>query len=251
MAKKDQKNETAVAVKDQFLLPALNNDLGAAMAEEMDGLTISFDRVKIPSGGGLAFEVPGEDPESPDTQKELVGVIVDHHPANAYWADKYSGQNNAPDCSSMDGKVGTRLDGTRCPCNSCPENEWGSDADGRGKSCKNMHRVYILREGDMFPLLLTLPPTSIKNFSDYVAKRVITKNLRTYGVVTKVTLKKVQNAGGIAYSQAMFAIEKALPTEQTKLVADYAQGMKVLTRQLTIAGDDYNTTTSGSEEELY
>ena len=35
-------------------------DLGSILAEERDGLNLSFDRIKIPSGGGLAFEVPGE-----------------------------------------------------------------------------------------------------------------------------------------------------------------------------------------------
>ena len=35
--------------------------------EELDGLgSIPFDVVKIPSGGGVAFEVPGDDPDNPD-----------------------------------------------------------------------------------------------------------------------------------------------------------------------------------------
>ena len=39
------------------------------------------DRVKIPSGGGLAFELPGEDDENPESATEIVGVILDHHPS--------------------------------------------------------------------------------------------------------------------------------------------------------------------------
>ena len=175
----------ALAVIDNFELPVLSEDMGQAMAEEMDGLQLSFPRIKIPSGGGLAFEVPGDDPENPDAVKEVVGVIVDHHPVNAYWADKYAGANNPPDCSSMDGKVGIDADGNRKPCNSCQYNQWGSAEDGRGKACKNMHRVYILREGEMLPLLLTLPPTSLKNLSDYLGLRVITKGLRSYGVIDR------------------------------------------------------------------
>jgi len=138
-----KKNEAALAVIENFELPVLSDDMGQALAEEMDGLTLSFPRVKIPSGGGLAFEVPGDDPENPDTEKEIVGVIVDHHPVNAYWADKYAGANNPPDCASMDGKIGVDQDGNRQPCNSCQLNEWGTADDGRGKACKNTHRVYI------------------------------------------------------------------------------------------------------------
>ena len=40
------------------------------LAEELDGLTPTFERIKIPAGGGLAYEVPGEDPDSPDSVKE-------------------------------------------------------------------------------------------------------------------------------------------------------------------------------------
>lgn len=240
----------ALAVIENFELPALNDDMAAAMAEELDGLQLSFPRVKIPSGGGLAFEVPGDDPENPDTEKEIIGVIVDHHPVNAYWADKYAGGNNPPDCSSMDGKVGVNSDGNRRPCNSCPMNEWGTAEDGRGKACKNMHRVYILREGEMLPLLLTLPPTSLKNLSDYLGLRVVSKGLRSYGVVTKVSLKKAQNANGINYSQAVFTLAGRLSPEQTKAMAEYSQAIKSITRQLAVQADEYMQA-SESETNIY
>ena len=238
----------ALAVIENFELPAVSGNMGAAMAEEMEGLQLSFPRVKIPSGGGLAFEVPGDDPENPDAEKELVGVIVDHHPVNAYWAERYSGANNPPDCASMDGKIGVDQDGNRKPCNSCPMNEWGTAEDGRGKACKNMHRVYILREGEMLPLLLTLPPTSLKNLSDYIALRVVSKGMRSYGVVTKVSLKKAQNAGGINYSQAVFALAGKLAPAQAAAMAEYSKGIKVLTRQLAVDADEYIQPAGGDDD---
>lgn len=241
----------ALAVIENFELPAVSGNMGAAMAEEMEGLQLSFPRVKIPSGGGLAFEVPGDDPENPDAEKELVGVIVDHHPVNAYWADKYAGANNPPDCSSMDGKVGMDQDGNRKPCNSCPMNEWGTAEEGRGKACKNMHRVYILREGEMLPLLLTLPPTSLKNLSDYIALRIVSKGMRSYGVATKVSLKKAQNAGGINYSQAVFALAGKLAPAQAAAMAEYSKGIKVLTRQLAVDADEYIQPAGGDDDVDY
>ncbi len=90
-------------------------------------------------------------------KKELVGVIVDHHPVNAYRADAMPGAKQPPDCSSMDGKVGMDQDGNRKPCNSClMERLWGIAEDGR-QSLQNMRRLYILRDGESLPLLLTLP----------------------------------------------------------------------------------------------
>jgi len=251
MATKNETTATALAVIENFSLPVLSDGIGAAMSEEMDGLTLSFPRVKIPSGGGLAFEVPGDDPENPDAVKEVVGVIVDHHPVNAFWHDKYAGANNPPDCSSMDGKVGLDADGNRVPCNSCQFNQWGSAEDGRGKACKNMHRVYILREGEMLPLLLTLPPTSLKNLSDYIALRVVSKGLRSYSVVSKVSLKKAQNAGGINYSQAVFSLAGKLASDQVKAMAEYSKGIKVLTRQLAVGADEYIQPAGGDDDVDY
>ena len=50
-----KKNELAVKAAD-FNLVTLTGDMAEAVAEEMDGLgTIPFDRVKIPSGGGLSL----------------------------------------------------------------------------------------------------------------------------------------------------------------------------------------------------
>lgn len=242
--------DSALTVVEKVNLPALNNNLAGVIAEEMDGLSIEFDRVKIPSGGGLAFEVPGDNPDDPDMVKEITGVIVDHHAVNAYWAVKYAGENNPPDCSSMDGKEGVTADGTRKACNSCPMNDWGSDEDGRGKACKNMRRIYILPEGEMFPLLLTLPPTSLKNFSNYLAKRIIAKGRRSHTVLTRVSLKKAVSGGGITYSQAVFALAGVLNNEDALNITEYAQGIKVVTRKLDVMSDEYVQDNSMNVEDI-
>lgn len=41
----------------------------AELAEDMDGLQMSFQRVKIPAGGTIQFELPSDDPENPDYAK--------------------------------------------------------------------------------------------------------------------------------------------------------------------------------------
>lgn len=234
-----KKENTALAIIEKFELPALNDNMAAAMSDELDGLPLTFPRVRIPSGGGLTFEIPGDDPENPDTEREIVGVIVDHHPVNVYWSDKYAGLNNPPDCSSMDGKIGITIEGVRKACNSCPLNNWGTAEDGRGKACKNMRRIYILREGEVLPLLLTLPPTSLKPFADYMGPRVVAKNLRSFEVVTRISLKKVQNANGINYSQAVFSLVGKLSPEQAKAMAEYSKQLKAITRKLAIEADEY------------
>ena len=96
------KNEVAATEKFNLVTMA-ESGLSEAIAEEMDGLgTIPYDKVKIPSGGGLAFEIPGETEDDPQTATELVGVILFHHALNGYWKDEFNGSNDKPDCSSFD-----------------------------------------------------------------------------------------------------------------------------------------------------
>lgn len=238
------KNE--LATTSSFDLVTLSGDLAEAIAEEMDGLgTIPFDRVKIPSGGGIAFEVPGEDEDNPDSVKELVGVILFHHPVNAYWKEKFQGGNEKPDCSSYDGKQGVDRETGECKdCSTCPFNQFGSD--GLGKACKNVHRVYMLREGNPVPLILSLPPTSLKYMRDYIGKRVLLKNLRCYDVITKITLKKETSSSNIVYSRAAFEFAGKLNDQQRAEAKAMADTIKGMDKNIDVDESDYNTSTQAA-----
>lgn len=237
MAKKNE-----VALIENFDLQVISGELAEAIAEEMDGLgTLPFDRVKIPSGGSIAFELPGEDEDNPEASPELVGVILYHHPANAYWKDKYAGGSIQPDCSSIDGKKGIeRESGATKDCASCPYNQFGSGQDGgKGKACKNVHRIYMVREGNPVPLILSLPPTSIKGMRDYIGRSIVLKGLRSYDVITRITLKKEQSAGGITYSRAIFSFAGKLSEEQKAAARKMAETVKIGAQNIDIDDTDY------------
>ena len=205
------KNEIVKA--GSFNLLTINGDLAEAVAEEMDGLgALSFDRVKIPAGGGIAFELPGEDEDNPESSPAIVGVI--------------------------DGKRGTiRETGETKDCASCPYNQFGSD--GRGKACKNVHRLYILREGSPVPIILALPPSSLKSLRDYIGKKILLKGLRCFQAITKITLKKEVNADNITYSRAVFAFQDALTPEQQQQIEGMRAMVKATRQQVDIVDDDY------------
>lgn len=207
-------SNTAVQKNEDYAIIALNGAADGLTAEEineeLDGAIPRYAQVKIPSGGSIAFEVPGEDPESPDIKKDITGVIVYHHGANAYWADK--GDSDAPPtCSSIDGKTGVKNadyvdafgEGNICSCATCPLNQFGSGEGGRGKACKNMKKLYILTADSLFPLCLTLPPTSIGAYTDYVTLQ-LSRGRKVCDVVTQITLTKKENKTGQAYSVAVF-----------------------------------------------
>ena len=60
------KNEIAVKDEKNFVVPTSSLEIDT---EDLDGLTISFDKISIPSGGGQMWELPGADnPDEPILQ---------------------------------------------------------------------------------------------------------------------------------------------------------------------------------------
>ena len=220
-------NNEIVKKEEQFITPVDKLDF----QEEMQGLNITFDRIKVPSGGGLAFEVPGENPDEPDLQKEFSAVILYHHPVLSYYKEKYTGGNEAPDCSSFDGINGVeRETGEIKKCKDCPLNVFGTGENG-GKACKTKRRIFILRANEMLPTILSLPTASIGDFSKYIM-RLVSKGKKSNQVVTKFSLKKVQNAGGITYSKVVLATERDLNEEEMKNIAKMTEQVKAIASNL-------------------
>jgi len=197
-------------------------DLAAALSEEMTGMRVTFDRVTIPTTGGTAFEVPGALPGETDTVKEFSGVILFHHPLFSYYRESYTGGKNPPDCGSYDGITGVGDPGGSCA--DCPLNQFGSGENG-GKACKNKRRIFVLREGETIPLVLTLPTGSMKEFGVYI-KRLLGKGRKSCSVVTRFSLKKATNVGGIAYSQAQFKHDRPLTEAELTAVSQLVEQVK-------------------------
>ena len=196
---------------------------------ECTGLTFRFDRIKIPSGGSIAFEVPGDEEET-EMAKTITAVIAFHHPAFGYYATKFQGGSNPPDCESFDGIHGTGNPGGLC--RACPYNKFGSGGN-KSKACKNRHMLYLVREGEIFPVVISLPTGSLKSFTDYV-KHQLTKGRKLSNIVTQISLEKATNDEGIVYSKAKFKFvrvlnddEKKFIGEMTGLIRNYADSLTV------------------------
>ena len=216
-------NENKALTTHNSAFAALKNfNLNDALSEELSGLSGSFERIKIPAGGTTVFEIPGENPDSPETVKEFSAVILHHHPLNAYYTNKYTGGSNPPDCGSFDGVTGIGSPGGECA--KCPYNRFGSGENG-AKACKNRRRIYLLREGEIFPLILSLPTGSLKDFTRYIM-RLLSKGKKSNSVVTKFTLKKATNNSGIAYSQAQFSVDRDLTGEEFALISGLTEQVK-------------------------
>lgn len=205
----------------------VNTEMNEMIGEELAGLNIQFPVIKVPAGGGLAFEVPGDDPNSPDLQKEFNAVILYHHPLLSYYKEKYTGGSQAPDCGSFDGVFGIGEPGGRCA--ECPLNQFGTGENG-GKACKTKRRVFLLREGESIPTILTLPTGSLNDFSKYVM-RLISKGKKSNHVVTKFSLAKAQNSGGIAYSKVVLTTAYDLTKDDIESISVMTEQVKALAKK--------------------
>ncbi len=79
----------AVTERVPFQLPDMVESEFSAeeLAEDMDGMQMSLQRVKIPGGGTIQFEMATDDPDNPEYTKYLTGVILFNHATGAYWPE--------------------------------------------------------------------------------------------------------------------------------------------------------------------
>lgn len=222
--------EKELVVQESGYMVANNFNADNGLLEELEGLNASFDKVKIPAGGGLTFEVAGDNGE-PEAVKEIEGVILYHHSVNSFYKDKYTGGNNPPDCGSFDGKFGEGTPGG--DCSKCAYNQFGTGENGSGKACKNKRRIFILREGEVFPIMLTLPTGSLKEFTGYI-RRLVTKGKRSHTLVTKISLKKAVSSTGIQFSQAVFIVVRSLNENEIVAVTPLVEHVKEMSKNIAL-----------------
>lgn len=224
--------------------------LAAIDPSELAGMSITLDRVKNPSGGGIAFEVPNGT-DSPDSLKEIVGVIVDHHAASTLWLTSETGGGGKPHAYSADGVNQVVTQEARELCEkkgwpqpstllaTCPYNAWPNDGGfdpslikphAGGKANQNQRRLYVLPSGEMLPFVVTVTPAGLWKFDDYMLKRITLKGKKLSHVLTRITLEKVTK-GGNTYSTPVFSLAGELSPEDATAIDAFVPIIKQLTRR--------------------
>lgn len=204
-------------------------------------------RVRTPAGGGKAFDILTGDEERDASVPSFSGVIVYQHRCNALFDEDAQG-NTPPLCSSIDGVRG--LDsrtGEVKSCKNCPHNEYGTAKNGRGKACKNMHKLYIMTEGIPVPLVLCLAPTSLKNYQNYCLSSLAMRRLKPETVLTEFGLAVGQNADGVRYSKVKFKLLGTLSEEAQAATAFFAAGLR---EAANVSAEDYNREHTPAEAEV-
>ena len=224
MAKVNEETKSITNIDSNGYLALKEFDFNSTVSEEMDGLNTVFERIKMPSGGTTLFQMPEDDTDEPSFVKEFSAVILYHHPIRAYFKTKFTGATNPPDCGSLDAVKGYGEPGG--DCRNCIYNDFNTGENG-AKACKERQRLYLLREGEILPMLLSLPTGSLKEFSRYLM-RILTKGIKSNEVVTKFSLTTATNKGGIVYAKAAFKMERKLTSEELTLIASLSEQLRML-----------------------
>lgn len=212
--------------KERFVLPDPNETVAEFSAEDladdMEGLTPRYPRARIVSGGANQFEV-GVDPENPQLERFLDGVLLFQNPSNAYWQGNNDDEGNAPICQSFDGKMGFGDPGGTCI--SCVNNQFGSATkDGKpakGKLCKNMVMLYVQFSGEPIPYVIYLPPTSLGSFRKFCNDTFLVRRRAMFGSLVRIGLTKRVDGPNV-YSVATFKLLRDFHGEELAEIRQYA-----------------------------
>lgn len=217
----------AIAVMPETEMVAL---ISANMGEGSGVTMFDLDRVKMPGGGGLAFEVPTLEGDV-DYHKSIEGVVLGYKYVRAYWPESYEESGGAPPaCSSQDSVFGEGEPGGKC--STCPYAKFGSGMkDGkptRGQACQARCVCLVLRPDDILPIIVSVPPTSLKAIRQYFL-RLAGHRKRFDQVVTKFTLVGDKNQDGTKFSRVTFSVDRFLSDDEAKAVSAYSEQIRSFT----------------------
>jgi hypothetical protein len=227
--------------RDQ-LREVITENIGTSGISHLD-----LDRVHVPTAGGTTWSVPNLDGEK--SEKTLRGVIGYQTVARGYWEALFEdGGGEPPSCYSNDGRVGVGNPGG--DCSTCKFNQWGSDRrGGKGKACRELRLLFLLQEDSFLPMVVALPPTSVKNAHHYLV-RLASKGVPYYGVITEISLTKEKSDNGISYAKAEFKSVGRLDPEQTAKMRAYKEVISTtLAKSIVVTSNDVESDTRGEDSD--
>ena len=176
--------------------------------EKMAAVVAQAASSEAPKGGFLSFKggnISYDDQLIPGNTMDV--IVVDFLLENGIFRDKYNANKPAsPMCYAIGRDEESLKPHQDCEepqhtdCETCPNNEWGSDPEGgRGKACKNTRRIAMipadcLKNGvegirKAGTVMCKLPVMSVKNFSTFINQCTKAMELPPFGVVVRMNTK--------------------------------------------------------------
>lgn len=205
------------------------------IAENTDGEGLTprdLDRIKMPSGDALFFNVKTKEAPEGEPKKELRGVIIGMKKTRVYYEKSFEegGGNDAPDCACDDasgpeglGGIGVGTPGG--PCAQCALGRFTEDPETGAKvppRCSQKHMLMMVLKGDVLPRVVTIPPSGLKPLREFT-RTLNTAEVKRVEVETVIGLEKAMGGptGKIAYGKPTFAIGERLSPEALAAMQEY------------------------------
>lgn len=112
-----------------------------------------------------------------------------------------------------------------------------------------MRVIYLLRNGDFLPIQISLPPTSIRPYKEFVNASFISRRRGVCGSVVQISLKKMNN-GKDDYSVAVFKRLYDFGGEELAKVRAYADSFKEQVKLILEQQAAMRESNAGSEVEV-
>lgn len=229
------KGNELVVLDNYAIDPETITQLAETLRRELSDLgPLDLPRASAPTGAGLSWLVKkNADDTDPESVKALEGVIIARHRSYAYYANAKVTPKTRPQCSSRDGIHGVTIDGDVVDCATCPYNQYGTAVDASGapsdaKACKQAFIVYLLREGDVLPTRVKIPPTGVRRLGNYLKDLLVPRAgkpmLRGCDVVTRISFTSATSKSGTQYAAPVFETVGILPAGVGDSLEQYGKG---------------------------
>jgi hypothetical protein len=252
--------------KNEFAALDPQNALAVAMTEHLalTGESIGpkdLVRVKTPAAGGTQWQIQAAGGDKPEYAEAIEGILVYYHKQGVLWPSDDALKGTLPVLRTFDlqtaEQVGPipdamidamekcRIDERTFKWTTLPWNEWGTGKGGVGKRCKEQRVLYVLRQGDMFPLIITAQPGSLNSVTDFI-KRLFESSHKKFGeavpyyrCVVRLSLKQETAKNGQVYAQIVPSLVACIDADAgAEVKAKYTDVLQHVSRQVDVQADD-------------
>lgn len=173
------------------------NDLAKRYAADVEDASA---RINKPAGNTIGIRNSKFSYKGDVIGRSMISIIVDFVHAQAWYDVAFDPDAPVPPAChalSVDGEEMAPFKASPNKqsefCDGCPQDAWGTADIGRGKACAQQYKLAVLAAGPGETLdnaelaILTLPPTSLKNFDNYVKHLKKKFSVPPHGVLTRFT----------------------------------------------------------------
>lgn len=202
-------------------------ELVETLQETLGGRLRPYDlqRIVWPSGKATTWEIPTVGGETVPA-KEIVAVPILTTITRQFWEKRSVGPDNTPPvCKSDDGERGEPTErgrelGATGDCRTCPLAQWGPN--NTPPACKERRELYLLMESQYFPMVLSVPPSSIKVWRDFV-KPLSLQGVAPWAAVVRFKLTTATNPNGDPYALLKLELVGRVPPEHKERLRQYRE----------------------------